>query len=281
MAVDIRVGGPDQRRKFRVGTGDDQLLQVDGAAEHTVLVGDEEGRDVVVLRRLLDQGAHGLLHREVRLDRNVVRGHFAANLILIEGRHQRKFFLGGLIHALDEIASLLPVQMGEDLQGGVGLHVLHRLGCLAQVHLDQVSVGLCALHALQDVGEHIRLQNAVQLFPLGRGQGRKDLRNVFFMVVLQTLPHHAGRDGTADDGDDLAGVVGLGGDHALHRSVQILLHVQRLLFHVLRSWDRKRKQAPGACQQSRTAPEQTGLLYSAALRGRRAPVSDPMLLLRL
>ena len=90
-----------------------------------------------------------------------------------------------------------------------------------------------------------------------------------------------GRDGTADDGDDLAGVVGLGGDHALHRSVQILLHVQRLLFHVLRSWDRKRKQAPGACQQSRTAPEQTGLLYSAALRGRRAPVSDPMLLLRL
>ena len=209
--------------------GDDQLLEVNRAAEHIIAVPDKEGGDVVVFGGLLNERAHGLLHREVVPHGDVVGGHLAADFIVVKGLHQGEFLFGSLVHAFDQVAFFLAVQPGENLRGRIGLHALNRAGALAQVHLRQKTGGLFALQTLQNVGQHVRIQNAVQLFPLRRGQRGQNLGNVLFVIILQPFPHHIGRCGAFDDPGDLRRIIRLGIQGGFFGNGDFRLHVQRLL----------------------------------------------------
>ena len=229
MPIHIGVGGHDERMKIGLRPGDDQLLQVNRATEHIVAIPHKKRGDIVVFGGLFNQGAHGLLHRQVIADRDIVGGHLAADFVVIKGLHQGEFLFGGLVHAFEKVAFFLAVQPGKNRRRRVGFHAFNRAGGLAQIHFGKKSGCLIVLQTLQNVGKHIRVQDAVKLFSLRRGQRGQNLGDIFFVVIFQTLPHHVGGCRAFDNSGNLRRIIRLGGQGGFFRNGDFRLHFERLL----------------------------------------------------
>ena len=68
--------------------GDDQVLQIDGAAEFAAFVHHIQGGNIVVLPRLTDQLMHGRTNIQRFRNTDIIGGDQAADSVLIVGGNQ-------------------------------------------------------------------------------------------------------------------------------------------------------------------------------------------------
>ena len=83
MFFNRRVGGDYQILQVGPGSGDDQVLKIDGPVEGIVLIDHIDGVDIVILAGLVYQGPHGLPDSKSLLDNDEIGSHLAADLIVI------------------------------------------------------------------------------------------------------------------------------------------------------------------------------------------------------
>ena len=144
----IGVGGTDEALQRLPRSGNDEIFQVDGAVEHPVLIGDVEDGDVVVVIRLGDELAHGLLDGEGAADLDEVGGHHAADLILLIRTDQLNVLGGLLVHQGDQLFTDVVIHLLQDVHGVIGVHVLDDVRRIIRFQFFQVGA-----HVVQ-IGEH-------------------------------------------------------------------------------------------------------------------------------
>ena len=146
-----------------------EVFQVDGAVELVVLVHDVEGRDVVVLARLLHQLTHGLPDGHVLPDADVVGGHAAADLVLAVGEQHLHIFGGVFVQLADDLGFILFLEVVQSVHGVVRVHVGNDVGGLLAGQFFQVR--FCVVQIGEDLGHGIHAQNGIELLALVGRQG--------------------------------------------------------------------------------------------------------------
>ena len=194
-----------QRRIF---PGDDQFLQVDSAVKSTVFVDDVNGGDVVVLRRLIDQLLHGLPDADAFGHFDVVRGHDAADLVLIKGPEQVHVVTGVLVEEVHQIVALGFVQRFQVLYHLVGLHVGKYLNTLpegapARSGRPRRPPRIPARWIGSAHPEHDRA------FRARPGSKWRNVGNIVFVRIFNFFFQRLGGDRAPDDGGQFLTVVGM------------------------------------------------------------------------
>ena len=207
VRVDVGIGRHRDALQPRALARDDQILQVDRADEHVLLVDDVKGGNVVVIRRLLDQLVHSLADADAAVHADVVGRHPAADLVIVKGAQQGDLTPHILVHQLDEDVPLRLFQLSKVLHRGAGLHAGENLHPLADAQLAHVLFQQAGV--FQHAGERVRLENAVQPHSLVLFEQLQRGRDVVFMVLKQPFLHFPGRQVAAQNVCDFRSVIGV------------------------------------------------------------------------
>ena len=179
----IGVGPGNKLFEAVLRTGDDEVFQVDGAVELVVLVHDVEGRDVVVLARLLHQLTHGLPDGHVLPNADVVGGHAAADLVLAVGEQHLHIFGGVFVQLADDLGFILFLEVVQSVHGVVRVHVGNDVGGLIAGQFFQVR--FCVVQIGEDFGHGIHAQNGIELLALVGRQGCEGVGKVVLVVIRE------------------------------------------------------------------------------------------------
>ena len=201
MVEQIGIGVADERIQRHVFPRNDQILEVDRAAEAVSTVDDIDRCDIVVFTGLPNQLVHGLANGKALVDADVIGGDETADLVVIIGIDEQNRGLGLVVDHraqldLDAFVDALP-----QVDRVVRVHFVDDRGQL--VDADLVDVLDRIVNVGDDLGQPFRVQCAVQQVALGTVQIFQTLRDVVVVVIPQLLPHflHGGRG--ADDPEDL------------------------------------------------------------------------------
>ena len=217
-------GGGDEPIQRVALPGDDEVLQVESAAVAAVLVQRENGTDVVVLRRLSNDGAHGLLDGQALRHGDVVHAHMATDLVLREGVEQGDLRPAGGVQQLHHVGAVLGGQSAEDVHQPLGIQPVEHRRALFQLQLAKIFRRLLVVLAvLQHIGQHVRGQHGKEPLADHRGHGLQCVGKVAGVVVLQPLGHGLWGQVPGQNGKNFTVVVRLGG-----RTVLVLLVVHLL-----------------------------------------------------
>ena len=195
----IGVGPGNELFKAVLRTGDDEVFQVDGAVELVVLVHDVEGRDVVVLARLLHQLTHGLPDGHVLPDADVVGGHTAADLVLAVGEQHLHIFGGVFVQLADNLGFILFLEVVQSVHGVVRVHVGNDVGGLLAGQFFQVR--FCVVQIGEDLGHGIHAQNGIELLALVGRQGCEGVGKVVLVVIRELFGQLCLRQAAVDEGE--------------------------------------------------------------------------------
>ena len=127
--------------------GQEQPSHRDHAQQHPVL-GDVTGVNGLLVHALLADAGEGLLHRGVRVEEHVLRGHNGAGGVL------------GVVEQLVDLAAGRRVAVAQDTGDHVGGHVLDHVHRVVQVQLVQ---HLPQLLVVQGVDEPLLVVGVLQL----------------------------------------------------------------------------------------------------------------------
>ena len=195
----IGVGPGNELFEAVLRTGDDEVFQVDGAVELVVLVHDVEGRDVVVLARLLHQLTHGLPDGHVLPDADVVGGHAAADLVLAVGEQHLHIFGGVFVQLADDLGFILFLEVVQSVHGVVRVHVGNDVGGLLAGQFFQVR--FCVVQIGEDLGHGIHAQNGIELLALVGRQGCEGVGKVVLVVIRELFGQLCLRQAAVDEGE--------------------------------------------------------------------------------
>ena len=113
MVEQIRIGVADERIQRHVFPRNDQILEVDRAAEAVSTVDDIDRCDIVVFTGLPNQLVHSLANGKALVDADVIGGDETADLVVIIGIDEQDRGLGLVIDHraqldLDAFVDVLP-----------------------------------------------------------------------------------------------------------------------------------------------------------------------------
>ena len=183
----VRIGITDDRLERHVVTGNDEVLQIDGAAETLAVIHHIDGGDIVIITGLLDELVHRLADREIPADADVVCRDETSDLIVVVGideadlglrlviDHRTKLDAHALVDVLPEIDRIIRVHLVDDLRELHDADLLDVLGRIIQI------------------GDHLReplcIERRIEQIPLRAVQELKALRDIVLMVAAELLAH--------------------------------------------------------------------------------------------
>ena len=201
LGVDIGIRDSGNVGKGSAFPGDDQILQIDRAAEGAFLVNHIESGHIVVLRGLTDQLAHSALNGGVFRDLDIVGTHFAADLVLVEGGQQTDLTAKLRGQQVGQLVALQFAQSLQKLHSGGGFHQCQRFHLLAHGKKLEKLCDVLAVFQYADQGLHgQKTEKAAALLTAQFFQGKGD---VLFVVICDLLSHLFRGQVTADKSNDL------------------------------------------------------------------------------
>ena len=90
-----------------------------------------------MLCRLFDQGMHCLSDVRVRMDSNIIRGHFTSDFIFIKGDEQGDFPSGRIVHQFHQRAAVCFFHLPQTFHRRSCFHLLQYINFFSHTKLVQ------------------------------------------------------------------------------------------------------------------------------------------------
>jgi len=140
---------------------------------------------------------------------DAVRGHPAADLVLVKGCDEPYLLLDILVQGIQDQFPFLPADGVQDLHRIIRLHLGDDLARLSGADLFQAFPCLFLLQVGERLCQHLRRTDAEHLFPFLLAELFDHIRNVAAVIILQLIQHGFRRSVPPDNAEDLALIVGL------------------------------------------------------------------------